>query len=375
MKLLQISNYYPPHIGGIEQVACDVATALKGRVEQKVVCFNHEKPDVTEQAEGVEIVRAGTFAKVSSQSLSFTFHKLLKKTFREFWPDVVIFHCPNPFEARSLIAMLKKYPNCKLVLWWHLDITKQKILGKLFTGQSKWLLRRAEKVVATSPNYIDGSAQLKSVREKCVVIPWCANEERVSVNEQVLARAREIREEAGQRTLLFAVGRHVPYKGMEYLVRASKQLDERFLVRIAGSGPLTEELRALAADDAKVGFLGRISDVELKAYLLACDVFCFPSVTKNEAFGIALAEAMSFAKPAVTFTIPGSGVNYVCLNHETGIECPNGDVKAYAHAINTLEEDKELASRYGKAARERFEALFTQEKFSQNVKRLIAELS
>ncbi len=374
MKLLQISNYYPPHIGGIEQVACDVATGLKGEVEQRVLCFHHEKGDVFETVDGVPIIRAGTFAKVASQSLSLSFGKLLKKTFREFRPDVVIFHCPNPFEAYYLKKQLKKYPACKLVVWWHLDITKQKVLGKFFTRQSRWLLYRAVKVVATSPNYIEGSAQLKSVREKCVVIPCCANEARISVDDEIRTRAEELRREYAGKTLLFAVGRHVPYKGMEYLVRASRLLDDKYAVCIGGSGPLTPELKQLAEGDAKVRFLGRVSDLDLKAYLCACDIFCFPSVTKNEAFGIALAEAMSFAKPAVTFTIEGSGVNYVSLDKVTGIECPNGDVEAYAAAIRTLAEDKELRRRCGIAARERVQALFTQEKFAEHVHRLLAEI-
>ena len=374
MKLLQISNYYPPHIGGIEQVACDVATALKGSVEQKVLCFHHEKGDVAETVDGVPVVRAGTFAKVASQSLSFSFGKLLKKTFREFRPDVVIFHCPNPFEAYFLKKQLKKHPACKLIVWWHLDITKQKVLGKFFTRQSRWLLHRAVKVVATSPNYIEGSAQLRSVREKCTVIPCCANEARISVDDAVKARAEEVRREYAGKTLLFAVGRHVPYKGMEYLVRASRLLDDKYAVCIGGSGPLTPELKQLAEGDAKVRFLGRVSDLDLKAYLCACDIFCFPSVTKNEAFGIALAEAMSFANPAVTFTIEGSGVNYVSLDKVTGIECPNGDVEAYAAAIRTLAEDEELRRRYGIAARERVQALFTQEKFAEHVHRLLAEI-
>ena len=374
MKVLQISNYFPPHIGGIEQGASDVCSALEGTCEQKVFCFNHEKGDAEDTVDGVQVVRAGCFAKVASQSLSFSYGRLLKKTFLRFAPDVVVFHYPNPFGAHYLRKLLKRHPACKLILWWHLDITRQKLLGKLFEGQTKWLLRRAARVVATSPNYIAGSAHLTSVREKCTVIPCCANAARIAADAAVSERAAAIRAAHPGKILLFAVGRHVPYKGMEYLVRAGKLLDDRFVIAIGGKGPLTQSLRELAAGDEKICFLGRIPDDELKAWLAACDIFCFPSVTKNEAFGIALAEAMAFGKPAVTFTIPGSGVNYVSLGGVTGIECPNGDVAAYAAAIRTLADDEALRLQYGRAAKARVEENFTSEHFVQNVRALFAEV-
>lgn len=374
MKILQISNYYFPFIGGIEQVTRDCSDALKGEHEVKVFCFNHEKGDKIDEVDGVEIIRAGCFAKVASQSLSFSYGKLLKKTLREFAPDVVIFHYPNPFAAHFLLKRLKRLKNCKLIVWWHLDITKQKILGKLFKGQNKRLLRRADKVVATSPKYIEGSRFLQSVREKCVVIPCCVNDSRMHPDAGVLARAEELKKENEGKTVCLAMGRHVPYKGIEYLVRASKLLDENFLVWIGGRGPLTEELKALAADDKKVTFLGRVENDELVSRILACDIFCFPSITKNEAFGIALAEAMAYAKPAVTFTIEGSGVNYVSLDGLTGIEVENRNVAAYAEAIKKLASDAQLRKTYGENAKRRVEELFTNEKFTQNVNDLLESL-
>lgn len=374
MKILQISNYYFPFIGGIEQVTRDCSDALKGEHEVKVFCFNHEKGDKIDEVDGVEIIRAGCFAKVASQSLSFSYGKLLKKTMREFAPDVVIFHYPNPFAAHFLLKRLKRLKNCKLIVWWHLDITKQKILGKLFKGQNKRLLRRADKVVATSPKYIEGSRFLQSVREKCVVIPCCVNDSRMHPGAGVLARAEELKKENEGKTVCLAMGRHVPYKGIEYLVRASKLLDENFLVWIGGRGPLTEELKALAADDKKVTFLGRVENDELVSRILACDIFCFPSITKNEAFGIALAEAMAYAKPAVTFTIEGSGVNYVSLDGLTGIEVENRNVAAYAEAIKKLASDAQLRKTYGENAKRRVEELFTNEKFTQNVNDLLESL-
>lgn len=374
MKILQVTNYYFPFIGGIEQVTRDCSDALKGEHEVKVFCFNHEKGDKIDEVDGVEIIRAGCFAKVASQSLSFSYGKLLKKTLREFAPDVVIFHYPNPFAAHFLLKHLKRLKNCKLIVWWHLDITKQKILGKLFKGQNKRLLRRADKVVATSPKYIEGSRFLQSVREKCVVIPCCVNDSRMHPDAGVLARAEELKKENEGKTVCLAMGRHVPYKGIEYLVRASKLLDENFLVWIGGRGPLTEELKALAAGDKKVTFLGRVENDELVSRILACDIFCFPSITKNEAFGIALAEAMAYAKPAVTFTIEGSGVNYVSLNGLTGIEVENRNVAAYAEAIKKLASDAQLRKTYGENAKRRVEELFTNEKFTQNVNDLLESL-
>ncbi len=380
MRILQICNFLYPHIGGIEQITRNAAKVFSelGH-EQMILCFNedaaadgivckrHETAE--DRVDGVRVVRCAAVAKIRSQSVSFVFARELKKALRDFRPDTVIFHSPNPWEAAPLLRQLPE--NTRLILYWHLDIVKQKVLGKLFKRQNEALIARAETIVATSPLYIDGSPWLRAAREKCVVIPNSIGGDGLKISPEARAEAERIRKEAGGRTICFAAGRHVPYKGIRYLVEASRKLDDSFMIRIAGRGEETEMLKGMAAGDPKVLFLGRVPDEELKANLLAADIFCFPSVTKNEAFGIALAEAMYYGKPAVTFHIPGSGVNYVSLKDVTGLEVENGNAEAYAEAVRKLAGDAEMRERMGRAARKRVEENFLFDQFREHITALL----
>lgn len=370
-KILHISKYYYPFVGGTEQIARNCVLALKNQYEQEVFCFNHSnefstgKDDIIDYIDDVRVTRCGCFAKVASQSLSSSYNKLLKEKISEFKPDWIVLHYPNPFATRYL---LKYIPfGTKLVVYWHLDIVKQKFIKKFFESQNRRLLKRADRVIATSPNYIDGSPYLQSVKEKCVVIPNCIDEGRLEVNPCVEEISKTIRKKYENKIICLAVGRHVEYKGFEYLIKASKLLGDKYVFLITGKGELTGELKKLARDDHKVHFLGLVSDDELKAYLKTCDIFCFSSITKNEAFGVALAEAMYMGKPSVTFKIPGSGVNYVSLDNVTGLEVENRNVNDYAKAIDILGSNNKLREKYGQSAKMRVIDNFLSSTFNENV--------
>ena len=371
-KILHISKYYYPFVGGIEQIARDCINALKDEYEQKVICFNHESGNQQDAVDGVEVIRCGCQLKVSSQALSVSYGKKLKEVITEFQPQYIIFHYPNPFVSHYLLKYISK--DTKLIIYWHLDIIKQKFLKCFFEGQNIRLLERANRVVATSPNYIEGSKYLSLYKGKCVVVPNCINEERMKKTENSEKLASEIRERNKGKIICLAVGRHTKYKGFEYLIKASRLLDNQFHIYISGKGQLTKRLQRLAKGDSKIEFLGQIDDDTLKGYLSATDIFCFPSITKNEAFGVALAEAMYYGKPAVTFTIPGSGVNYVNKNKESGLEVPNCDVEEYAKAINQLAKNQELQIKYGQAGKQRVIDNFMQQQFVRNIQALLRKL-
>lgn len=372
MRILHIPNYYNPHIGGIETVAEDIVNSLKDKHEQRVICFKDDKGTVTEEVNGIKVTRVSCIAKVASQSIAPEYRKELKKIMKEFEPEVVVFHYPNPFVAAFLRRHFKR--KFKLVLYWHLDIVKQKLLGKFFAHQTKVLLERADCVVATSPNYIKESKWLTKYKYKTTVIPNCVSDDIDVISDEVSSKTLEIKEANKAKTIVFALGRHVEYKGIIHLVNASKYLDDSFKIYIAGKGPLTESLIEASKDDNKITFLGRVEQTELKAYLNACDIFAFPSITKNEAFGIALAEAMALGKASVTFTIPGSGVNYVSLNGVTGIEVDNQDDNAFANALVKLQQDKALREKYEVAAKERCNTLFRFKEFKKNIEEMLEVL-
>lgn len=372
-RILHVSKYYHPFSGGTEQIARDCVMALRDDYEQRVIAFNDGREDRREKVDGIEVIKCGCFAKISSQSLSLSYKRELERSIDEFDPDIVVFHYPNPFVASILLKAIEGR-DIKLILYWHLDIVRQKFLRLFFMKQNQKLISRADRLIATSPNYIKGSRWLRSVGEKCVVVPNCINVERMYVTPEIKERALAIKQKYRRKVLCVAVGRHTGYKGYTYLIQASKLLDDRFHIFITGTGELSDRLRREASSDPKVEFTGRIEDAEMKALLLASDIFCFPSVTKNEAFGLALAEAMYYEKPAVTFTIEGSGVNYVCLDKEDGLEVPNRDVGAYADALRQLAQDPGLRERYGKNGRKRVMENFLDHQFRENIRMVIAGL-
>jgi len=355
-KILHIPNYYPPHVGGIEGVCYGIVTALP-EFKHQVICFNDQTQTVKEEYEGIPVTRCGSWTKLFSQSISFSFYKELRRVFKTFDPDIVHFHTPNPLISVYLLLLLPK--ETRLFVHWHSDIIEQDLLYLFYYWIEKLLLHRADKVLATSPAYIGGSKALTSCQDKLTIVPNTVNVDQWKKQDGDDKAIEGIKNRYERKRIIFTCGRHVPYKGLSYLIDAVPLITENAVVVIAGDGPLTDELKEQAASLTTVHFTGRISDDELRQYLYASDIYAFPSITRNEAFGVALAEAMYCGLPAVTFTIPFSGVNWLCLDGETGLESENGNVQALADAINRLLTSDDLREKLGENATRRIESNFT----------------
>lgn len=369
-RVLHISKYYYPYLGGTESVCQDIVEGLK-EYENRVICFNDSNRTICCEINGIQVLRIGCFMKVASQSCSLFYYYYLKRNIQSWQPDIIHFHHPNPFVAFLLTRLIPV--TTKLIIHWHLDITKQKYIYPLIRGDERKLLERADSIVVTSPQYKDASLPLKPFLQKVKVIANGINIHRLELQDDDEMRIKNIRKKYNNKKLIFFIGRHVEYKGLRYLIEAEKYIATDCYIVIAGQGPLTEELKA-KANLERVIFVGRLNNDDLRCYLHVADVFAFPSITKNEAFGLALAEAMYCRCAAVTFHIEGSGVNWVSLNGVTGIEVANSDSKKYASAIDTLLKDDSLRKQYADAARKRVIEYFTIEKEQEAANEIYKQL-
>jgi glycosyltransferase involved in cell wall biosynthesis len=161
-----------------------------------------------------------------------------------------------------------------------------------------------------------------------------------------------------QALVIAAIGSLIPRKGFDVLIDAFGRLDAARDVRlvIAGEGPEKEALAARvrsAGLDARVVFLGYTREVP--ALYQACDIFALAS--RNDSFGLVLAEAGYFSRPVVSTRV--GGIPEVVDDGRTGLLVPPDDPAALAGALATLVADRDYRRALGAAARQKVESSFS----------------
>ena len=355
MRILHISKYYYPYIGGVENTCKYLADSFSETDDVAVICFNESGQNIKEKVGKVTVYRVGTWINIARQALSLAYFPILKRAIKEFQPDIIHFHWANPYPAAVLMAIIPK--NVKLVVHWHMDIIKQKNIYPFIKFVETALLKRADKILVTSPNYRDCSLPLQPFKEKVDVVQSAIEENSFKMQDGDEERIFQIKEKYNNKPIVFFVGRHIQYKGLPFLIEAEKHVTSDCIFVIAGKGPLTDSLKNSCKSE-RLKFVGKVSDDDLRCYLYASTVLAFPSISKNEAFGLSLAQGMYCKCPAVTFSIEGSGVNWVSLKNQTCLEAPNGDVITYAKYIDELITDKQLHDELAEGGYERAKTLF-----------------
>jgi len=171
----------------------------------------------------------------------------------------------------------------------------------------------------------------------------------------------------GSRPLrLLMLGRVNRIKGQEVLLRALASLPEssraRFTVRMVGCA--FENPRRERALRDLVGELGLKRNVSIEPFTSDpsslyrwADVVTVPS-RLPESLGRVAIEAMAYGRPALVSAI--GGLREVVVDGKTGWLTPPGDAEALARRLRIIVEQPDAWRQFGAAARERFEALFSE---------------
>jgi phosphatidyl-myo-inositol alpha-mannosyltransferase len=153
---------------------------------------------------------------------------------------------------------------------------------------------------------------------------------------------------------IFFLGRHEPRKGLEVLLAALGDLPDDVHLWVGGDGPQSVELRERYGHDARIEWLGRISDDERAARMRGCTVYCSPSV-RGESFGMVLLEAMAAGCALVASDLDGH--RNVATDGVDALLAPVGDAAALAKALRRVLDDSALREELVAGGRRRAEEL------------------
>ncbi len=313
-------------------------------VDSSVLTLSSD-PKAILQVENHKVHQANLDFYLASTGFSVSLFKKFSKISEQ--ADVIHYHFPWPMI--DLVHLLCR-PSKPTIVTYHSDIVKQRFLGKLYAPLMHLFLGSVDKIVATSPNYLETSKVLQRWEAKTTVVP-IGIDERVPPGKTILNRWRG---RVGDNFFLF-VGALRYYKGLSYLLEAARATG--LPVVIAGKGESDFHIGDALPN---VHFVGEITDSDKEALLSLCRAFVFPSHLRSEAFGVALLEAARAGKPMISCEI-GTGTSYVNKDGETGIVVPPASSEALADAMKTLAGEHDLVERFGVAARQRYETLFRAE--------------
>jgi glycosyltransferase involved in cell wall biosynthesis len=120
---------------------------------------------------------------------------------------------------------------------------------------------------------------------------------------------------------------------------------------IIGDGDAREDVeRAFAPVSDNCVFTGELATPEIRKWLNAADIFVWPAV--NEAYGIALLEAVAAGLPAVVQDY--GGVRMLVDSGINGFVVPQRDGPAFDYALEKLINDRPLRKSFSSGAVEKF---------------------
>ena len=308
LRVLVVTHYYAPHIGGIENVARREALGLAGQGMSVTVLSSGRRGEAPVDP-GVRVSSVPALNILERFGIPFPLFRPLKLVRAAYGAvrraDVVHVH-DTLYMTSWIVSLWCRILHIPLLVTQHVAYIDhpwrvvpmiQRLVFRT-VGRGTW--RRAIAVCYQNGRIRDTVASFGVPEERLVPLPNGVDLEQFapvqSLEEKVAIRRRH-----GlpvDRQLVLFVGRLVQKKGYRHLVDAAEAQDEWSAVLVgAGSSVITSE---------RTIHLGALDAKDVTDLYRACDLFVLPST--GEGFPLTMQEAMASGLPVVTTDDVGYGL-------------------------------------------------------------------
>lgn len=391
MKIAMVSEHASPlaALGGVDAGGqnvhvAELSAALARRGHQVSVYTRRDDatlPDCVQTSQGYSVVHvpAGPAEQLPKDELlgyMGPFAQFLDAQWAAERPDVAHAHFWMSGIATQLAARHLKIPA---VQTFHaLGVVKRRHQGKQDTSPPDRLhleatvARSATWVAATCTDEVFELMRMGRMRDRTSVVPCGVDLDLFSPDGPVAART--------ERHRIVSVGRFVPRKGFDTVVRALQHLPGTELVIVGGpdraavqSDPEARRLLALASQLGvadRVQLYGSVARADMPAVLRSADVVaCTPWY---EPFGIVPLEAMACGVPVVASAV--GGMLDTVVHDVTGRLVKPRSPEEVAKAVNDLLRDDFMRQSMGAAGRDRARARYSWDRVAADTERIYARV-
>jgi sugar transferase (PEP-CTERM/EpsH1 system associated) len=218
--------------------------------------------------------------------------------------------------------------------------------------------------------------QVRILPERIRVIPNGVDTQLFAPDASRRQRARERFGFSSEDLVLGSIGRMVPIKGHDTMLRAGEVLlrrNKKVRLLLVGAGPDLDRHRSYVQSSEllkdRVVFVGASFDVA--DLYQAMDVFLLPSI--SEGLSNTLLEAMATGLPCIATDVGG---NPELVSHgEEGFLFPPGGVSQLAAFVEQISENDTLRARFSAAARQRATSQFSLDRMMDAYTKLYTEFA
>lgn len=345
MRICHLNPYYFPYAGGIERRVQEIGRRLARRHEVFVLTSQLPGTPREETVDGIHVRRLPSkywFRNLWNPPVARTPHVL--EAMRKIRPDVVDYHYRwAPAYAR---AFLGAGEFSRLVFTYHNTYGEGTGLLRWASLANDWwtkhFIRKSDRIVCIS-RFIQADLERRGFpADRLTVVPN-------GVDADALRRQAEtgMRPAAVPEPYVVAVGRLVPTKGYDLVVRALARLPPYLHAVICGDGPERERLERLAQREGvadRLHLLGWVPEADKLRLLREAAAFLHPA--HFESFGMAVIEAMAMGAPIVATRVGGLPE----VVGDAGLLVEPGRVSALADGARRYLEDPAFRRRASEAS-------------------------